>query len=397
MGGTSADVCLIRDLEAEVAYDRWIEGYPLRLASVDVNAVGAGGGSIAWFERDGLMKVGPQSAGAVPGPACYGHGGTQPTVSDANLVLGRLSAKGLLGGGMALQVDAARASLAEAAERLDMSIERTAHGILGIVAANMVRAIRTISVERGHDPRDFVLLPFGGAGPLHAADVARALGITRMLVPAAPGILCARGLVVSDLREGFVISRVTPLVADTMADLTANLADLRRQAAAWFKTAGIGGEAQATMYSLDMRYIGQNYELAVELDEAQAQQPDLAVLAEKFFAAHERNYGYHNPADPVEVVNLRVTAIGRLAGPGDGSAMGNDGAGTVAVADHHRPVWFDGEAPLDTPVYDRAKLLPGQKLDGPAVIEQLDATTVLGPGDQCQIDRAGNLFVELAP
>ena len=176
MGGTSADVCLIRGCEAEVAYDRWIEGFPVRLASVDVNAVGAGGGSIAWFERDGLMKVGPQSAGAHPGPACYGRGGTEATVSDANLVLGRLSPDGLLGGGMALDQQAARAALKPAAERLDMSIEQTALGLLGIVVANMVRAIRVISVERGHDPREFVLLPFGGAGPLHAADVARALG-----------------------------------------------------------------------------------------------------------------------------------------------------------------------------------------------------------------------------
>ena len=240
MGGTSADVCLIRDLAADVAYDRWIEGYPVRLASVDVNAVGAGGGSIAWFERDGLLKVGPQSAGAVPGPACYGQGGTEPTVSDANLVLGRLSPKGLLGGGMALREDAARASLEASAARLGMSIERTAHGILGIVVANMVRAIRTISVERGHDPRDFVLLPFGGAGPLHAADVARALGISRLLVPPAPGILCARGLVVSDLRESFVISRLTPLSEGAMAEIESNLADLAKQAAAWFAQAEVG-------------------------------------------------------------------------------------------------------------------------------------------------------------
>ncbi len=395
MGGTSADVCLIRDFEADVAYDRWIEGYPVRLASVDVNAVGAGGGSIAWFERDGLMKVGPQSAGAVPGPACYGQGGLEPTVSDANLVLGRLSPRGLLGGGMALDVEAARASLTPAAERLGMSIERTAHGVLGIVAANMVRAIRTISVERGHDPRDFVLLPFGGAGPLHAADVARALGITRMLIPAAPGILCARGLVVSDLREGFVISRVTPLVPETMADLTANLADLRQRAEAWFDGAGIGAGDRQSLYSLDMRYIGQNYELQVELDDGEAQQPDLAVLAEKFFAAHERNYGYHNPEDPIEVVNLRVTAVGHLAGPGGGAAQGAAGAG-AAVAEYQRPVWFDGETPLDTPIYDRAKLLPGQSLAGPAVIEQLDATTVLGPGDKCHVDDTGNLIVELA-
>lgn len=401
MGGTSADVCLIRELEADVAYDRWIEGYPVRLASVDVNAVGAGGGSIAWFERDGLMKVGPQSAGAVPGPACYGQGGTEPTVSDANLVLGRLSPKGLLGGGMALDVDAARAALAPVAERLGMTIERTAHGILGIVAANMVRAIRTISVERGHDPRDFVLLPFGGAGPLHAVDVAHALGINNMLVPLAPGILCARGLVVSDLREGFVISRVMPLMAEAMGDITANLVDLGHQAAAWFEQAGIDLDARQTMFSLDMRYIGQNYELQVDLDDAQAQVPQaqeplLQDLADKFFAAHERSYGYHNPEDAVEVVNLRVTAIGRLAGPGDGGAQAMAAPGTRAVADATRQVWFSGDTSVETPVYDRAKLLPGQELDGPAVIEQLDATTILAPGDHCRIDKAGNLYVEMS-
>ena len=396
MGGTSADVCLIRDLAADVAYDRWIEGYPVRLASVDVNAVGAGGGSIAWFERDGLMKVGPQSAGAVPGPACYGQGGTEPTVSDANLVLGRLSPQGLLGGGMALREDAARTSLAAPAERLGMSIERTAHGILGIVVANMVRAIRTISVERGHDPRDFVLLPFGGAGPLHAADVARALGISRMLVPPAPGILCARGLVVSDLRESFVISRLTPLTDRAMADIRANLGQLAQQAEAWFAQADVGAASRDTVYSLDMRYIGQNYELPVELDDGQAQQPELSMLREKFFAAHERNYGYHNPDDPVEVVNLRVTAIGRLQGPGEGPGQAMADGATDAAPEHRRPVWFDGERPVDTPVFNRDRLAPGQELMGPAVIEQLDATTLLGPGDHCRVDDARNLIVELS-
>ncbi|MBT4486969.1 MAG: hydantoinase/oxoprolinase family protein, partial [Rhodospirillaceae bacterium] len=366
-----------------------IEGYPVRLASVDVNAVGAGGGSIAWFERDGLMKVGPQSAGASPGPACYGQGGTEATVSDANLVLGRLSPQGLLGGGMALDETAARQALGAAAQRLDMSVERTAHGLLGIVVANMVRAIRTISVERGHDPRDFVLLPFGGAGPLHAADVARALGITRMLVPPAPGILCARGLVVSDLREGFVISRLTPLAADAMAEIAANLAELTDRATAWFNQADVAGDARQMQYSLDMRYIGQNYELQVELNDREG---DLDTLRDGFFAVHERNYGYHNPDDPVEVVNLRVTAIGRLPVPdAAAAAKGMDTAAPLS----HRPVWFDGEASVDTPVYDRDTLGPGHEFTGPAVIEQLDATTILGPDDHCLVDDAGNLKIEL--
>ena len=209
MGGTSADVALIRGYTAGTTFNKWIEGYPARIASLDINAVGAGGGSIAWFDRDGLMKVGPQSAGAQPGPACYGRGGQEATVTDANLVLGRLSPRGLLGGGMALDEALARKAIAPLAERLGFSVERTAHGMLGIVVANMVRAIRAVSVERGHDPRNFALLPFGGAGPLHATDVAKSLGIRRSLVPFAPGILCAQGLIVSDLRETFVRTAVT--------------------------------------------------------------------------------------------------------------------------------------------------------------------------------------------
>ena len=387
MGGTSADVCLIRGCEAEVAYDRWIEGFPVRLASVDVNAVGAGGGSIAWFERDGLMKVGPQSAGAHPGPACYGRGGIDATVSDANLVLGRLSPDGLLGGGMALDQQAARAALKPAAERLDMSIEQTAHGLLGIVVANMVRAIRVISVERGHDPREFVLLPFGGAGPLHAADVARALGISSMLVPPAPGILCARGLVVSDLRESFVLSRLMPLNDETLPELLANQKTLYQQAEAWFEQAAIAPSNQQLQYSLDMRYVGQNYELQVDMDGG-----ELKNLATKFFAVHERNYGYHNPDDPVEIVNIRITAIGNLQGP---SEKAPERLTEEGLPEQMRPVWFDGDTPTNTPIYDRAKLAVGQKLEGPAVIEQLDATTILGPRDRCQVDDAGNIVVDL--
>ena len=386
MGGTSADVCLIRDCEADVAYDRWIEGFPVRLASVDVNAVGAGGGSIAWFERDGLMKVGPQSAGAHPGPACYGRGGTEATVSDANLVLGRLSPEGLLGGGMALDKQAARTALEPAAKRLDMTIERTAHGLLGIVVANMVRAIRAISVERGHDPRDFVLLPFGGAGPLHAADVARALGISTMLVPTAPGILCARGLVVSDLRESFVLSRLMPLTDEALPEIQANQNSLCEQAEAWFNQAGITPPNRQLQYSLDMRYVGQNYELQVDTDGG------VKNLATKFFAVHERNYGYHNPDDPVEIVNIRITAIGSLQGPSEQTPAGFSEEG---VPEEMRPVWFDGDTPMNTPIYNRAKLAVGQKLEGPAVIEQLDATTILGPRDRCQVDAAGNIIVDL--
>lgn len=391
MGGTSADVCLIRDCAAQMTYERWIEGYPARLASVDINAVGAGGGSIAWFERDGLLKVGPQSAGAAPGPACYGLGGTEPTVTDANLVLGRLSPRGLLGGGMALDIEAARAALSPMAERLGMSVERTAHGIVGIVVANMVRAIRAISVERGHDPRDFALLPFGGAGPLHAVDVARALDIGRIVVPAAPGILCALGLIVSDLKETFVTSRTTRVTQENMADIAAMVSELNTQADAWYAAEGVPDDARRRALTLDMRYVGQNYELQVDLPADEML--DVETVSQAFFAMHEQNYGYSTPDDPVEVVNFRLTARGVLYRDEPPADSGN-GAGSPQAAEF-RPVWFSADEAVETPVYDRRLLRPGMSLSGPCVVEELDSTTVVFPGDAVRIDGAGNMVITL--
>ena len=234
MGGTSADVALIRNFEVDLAFDRDVAGFPIRMPCVDVETVGAGGGSIAWVDRDELVKVGPISAGADPGPACYGSGGDQPTVTDANLVLGRLSPRGLLDGDMGLDVALARQAFEPLSKRLNFTTERTAHGVLGIVVANMVRTIRTISVERGHDPRDFVLMPFGGAGPLHARDVALSLGIREMIVPAAPGIVCAQGLLVSDLKEDFVVSQRFELNDAGTAALADALSELNRRASQWF-------------------------------------------------------------------------------------------------------------------------------------------------------------------
>ncbi len=394
MGGTSADVCLVRGYEAGTTFDKWIEGYPARLPAVDINAVGAGGGSIGWFDRDGLLKVGPHSAGAVPGPACYGRGGKEATVSDANLVLGRLSPRGLLGGGMALDTGLAREAIRPLAERLGFTIERTAHGMLGIVVANMVRAIRAVSVERGHDPRGFVLLPFGGAGPLHATDVARSLGIRRCLVPFAPGILCAQGLIVSNLRETFVRTAVTPVQPGRMADVAARVGELLGEARAWFAAEKVAEEDRRYDVVLDARYVGQNFELPVSLGRAETI-PDAAAIRDAFFAEHERAYGFHNPGDPVEIVNFRLVAVGRLAQPEARPAPA--GGPQPPAPTERRPVWFDADAAVDTPVYDRARLAPGNVVAGPAVIEQLDATILLFPGDRGTVDPYLNLVVELAP
>lgn len=393
MGGTSADVALMRNYAAGTTFNKWIEGYPARLASLDINAVGAGGGSIAWFDRDGLMKVGPQSAGAQPGPACYGRGGTEATVTDANLVLGRLSPRGLLGGEMALDGSLARRAIAPLAERLGFSVERTAHGMLGIVVANMVRAIRSVSVERGHDPRAFALLPFGGAGPLHATDVAKSLGIRRSLVPFAPGILCAQGLIVSDLRETFVRTAVTALSDARMDDMRGRISELKAQAEAWFDSEAVGTAHRITDIVLDARYVGQNFELAIGLGSADPL-PSADDIKQRFFAEHERAYGFHNPADRIEIVNFRLIAVGKLRQPtARPREPRKDGA---AAAAGQRPVWFSGDAAQDTPIYDRAALMPGDTIEGPAVIEQLDSTTLLFPGDRATVDPYLNLIVELS-
>ena len=263
MGGTSADVALIRNYRADVAYERDVAGFPIRLPMVDIETVGAGGGSIAWFDRDGLLKVGPVSAGADPGPACYERGGDQPTVTDANLILGRLSPDGLIGGDMELSVELAREVFKPIAEKLNMSIERTALGVLGIVVSNMVRTIRTISVERGYDPKEFSLMPFGGAGPLHARDVAADLGMTEIIVPTAPGIVCAEGLIVSDLKEDFVLSHRTLVDGGELEVTRLVVSELLKRAQQWFEAEKVELPKRSLELRVDARYVGQNFELEV--------------------------------------------------------------------------------------------------------------------------------------
>ncbi len=397
MGGTSADVCLIRDFAPGMSFEREVGGFPVRQPTVDVHTVGAGGGSLAWFDRDGLLKVGPASAGADPGPACYGRGGDRPTVSDANLVLGRLSAEGLLGGRMALDAEAAEAAIDTLAEPLGYSRTRTAHGILGIVAANMVRAIRTITVERGHDPREFTLMPFGGAGALHASDVARALGMRRILVPAAPGILCARGLIVADLKEDFVYSERIPLGGDIGPLLDERLAVLQQRAESWFDGESVPPKRRQVLVSADMRYVGQNFELNVSLGEAQgrerAELPGAQGLVRRFFDVHESVYGFHDPEGAVELMNLRLTARGRLHPEPQQADLPRREYVPEAYAT--RNVYFAPEQGLAAELHRRSELEAGARIDGPAVVEEFDATTVLAPGDRARVDGAGNLLVEV--
>ena len=397
MGGTSADVALIRGASVPIAFGREVAGFPIRMPMVDVETVGAGGGSIAWIDRDGLVKVGPQSAGASPGPACYGQGGRDATVTDANLFLGRLSQGGLLGGAMALDLDQARQAVEGIAQKLETSTVRVARGVIDIVVANMVRAIRTISVEQGHDPRDYVLMAFGGAGPLHARDVATNLGIREILVPAAPGIVCAHGLVVSDLQEDFVVGRRLRLIDSELKVIAGVLETLEKEAAAWFNEEDVRPETRQVSVRLDMRYVGQNFELAVPLSQGNDGKhvafENIDPLRRTFFRIHEESYGYHNPEDPIEIINFRLTARGRVHPLVEFKGTADTKESLTAMGT--RAVVFEQDETVQCRVVHRHELSAGDEVTGPAVIEQLDATTLVYPGDAARVDNFGNLLISL--
>lgn len=405
MGGTSADVAIIHDGHCAVSFDRVVAGFPIRLPMLDIDTVGAGGGSIAWIERDGLLKVGPRSAGADPGPACYGRGGQDATVTDANLVLGRLSSGGLLGGTMSLDENLARASFDDVVAKTGLSLMQCARGVIDVVVSNMVRAVRTVSVQRGHDPRDYSLLAYGGAGPLHARDVAANLNMSTVVVPRAPGILCAQGLIVADLKEDFVDGSRTPLTDETLAVLHERTVALCEQAQVWFEAEHVESDQRIADLWFDMRYIGQNFELRVPVrrdDWAKFTGDDLRdsfelqSLIESFFAVHERSYGFYNPDDPIEVVNIRLSAIGQQVSVFENTQASTGDAVPLPSSQAIRSVVFDGLDAVPTPCFWRDDLLSGMQIEGPAIVDQLDATTLIYPGDHATVDYHLNLVIKLS-
>ena len=396
MGGTSTDVALLKDGAARLASEAMVHGYPLKAPMLDIHTVGAGGGSIAYVDTGGLLKVGPRSAGADPGPVCYGRGNSEPTVTDANIVLQTLNPTYLLGGRMAVRQDLARAAIGRLAEQLGLPPMQTAQGIVSVVTANMARAIRVISVQRGHDPRDYTLVAFGGAGPLHAARLARELDIARVLVPRSPGILCAMGLLLTDLRADFAVTRLLPLAPEAASEVAAALAALDARAAAWFAQEKIAADRRRLARTVDMRYAGQNYELAVPLPDGPITARTLDLLAEGFAAAHRRMYGFLAEEEPVQLVTFRVEATGLVAKAtlAQEPMTGADATGAIRA---RRDVWIaEEERSLPCPVYDRDLLKPGSRFLGPAIVEQMDATTLLLPGMSARVDKYLNLILEAA-
>ena len=390
IGGTSADIALIQNSKPSSTTLSRIGEWPIPLPMIDIHTIGAGGGSIASISISGSLTVGPRSAGAVPGPVCYGRGGTEPTVTDAHLVLGHLPPY-LLKGSLPLDRAASAAAIERVIARpLGLGVEEAARGILAVIDNNMVGAIRVVSVERGHDPRDFVLLPFGGAGPLHSGALGRLLGAKKTLVPPAPGVLSALGLLVSDLKADYVRTCLQLPPDYNYAEMEGVLAEMEAQATAWFEREGLPPAGRAVERMASMRYQGQGFELTVPWP-GRVDAASTKAAIERFHTLHRQLYTFAQEDTPVEIVTVRVTAVGRLSQPE---------LPTIAKTGGPEQAWIGqqsvafAEGTRDCPVYDRAKLGSGAVLMGPAIVTQLDCTMVLLDGQRAEVDRYGSLIVE---
>ncbi|CAM3618462.1 Acetone carboxylase beta subunit [Bordetella sputigena] len=395
VGGTSTDVSLVTGGRPGFTSDRLVAGHPVKMPMVDIHVVGAGGGSIARLDDVGALKVGPDSAGAVPGPVAFAKGGTEATLTDANIVLGRLNPHTLLDGRM--KVDRARAAAvieSSIARRIGMSVEEAAHGILRIATANMSRAIRAVSTEHGHDPADFTLFAFGGAGPLHAAEVARECGIGHVLVPHEPGTMCARGILLADVSRDFVRTQLCPLTDETWRSVLDVLREMSRQGDEWLASERVPQARRRFHLHIDGRYRGQTHDIRVQLEQA----PDAskARFVEAFHAAHRAQHGHDNPAHPIEIVSCRAQAVGLV--PKQTAAMSparaTDAARDAPAPSERRVYFGPDEGWIDTPVYRRAALAAGTTLPGPVIIEEMSSTTVVLPAQKASIDPAGNIRIQ---
>jgi N-methylhydantoinase A len=397
MGGTTAKSGVILGGDVLMTSNSMIGGYneglPVQIPMIDIQEVGTGGGSIARLGPGGSLRVGPQSAGSVPGPVCYGLGGTEPTVTDANLMLGRLSAERFLGGDMRLDVAATRAALqAKLADPLGLSIEEAANGVIRIAASSMSNVVKRVTTERGLDARDFPMVAFGGAGPLHAVLVARELQIRQVIVPVAPGHFSAYGMLVADLRRDYVRTLFMPSQNLDFARMEAIFREMEEEGEADVRRASASVGELRRQRGLDMRYVGQEHAVTVDVPLPAFENRDVAAIKAAFDAVHTLRYGYCSATEPAEIVSLRTSVTGHMPKPAASTAA----AGRSDVQPARRPVYFSAAIGWrDTPVHARDSLAAGTRIDGPALIEEYASTTVMLPGDRLTVDTFGNLVIEV--
>ncbi|MCG8548033.1 MAG: hydantoinase/oxoprolinase family protein [Alphaproteobacteria bacterium] len=398
MGGTSTEVCVVRDGKPDVSTLRNVDRLPVKGASIDIHTIGSGGSSVAWIDAGGMLRVGPKSVGADPGPACYGRGGALPTLTDANLVLGRLNNQHLLGG--RLIVDAARSFEAikkHIGDPKGISVEAAAAAIVEVSSMDIARAICFVSTERGLDPTDYVLVAFGGAGPLHAAEVAHELGMKGVLVPQGPGVLCAMGVLTKNVELDVSLSRISHSDNEGIAGAVTEIyADLAQRAAEELADSGIDLAQLFFEHSVDARYAGQNFELAVPVNKPDGVNVDVAQMCAGFHEAHRRLYGYAQTEQPVQFVTFRLKAVVPIEMPKIERAGHAGHAGRPEPSEMRRTFFGTVGGYVDCPVFDREKMHVGNAVSGPAIIEQMDTTTVVPPGSQGTIDPLGNLYLAAA-
>src|SRR5699024_3774059 len=384
MGGTSLDTALIENEVPQFTTLSEIDGKPIKVPMIEMHTIGSGGGSIAWIDTGGALKVGPHSAGANPGPVCYGNGGQEPTVSDANAILGRLNPKEILGGRMKLDVESAREIMyKKIAEPLGVTVEEAAEGILKVINANMVRGIRVISVEKGHDPRDFSLMAFGGAGPLHAVDIAKDLNSKNVIIPPNPGIECAKGMLTADVRHDFVQTYTKRISITDIKEVNTILDGLVKEAKQELGKEGFTDKTIDLQAALDLRYMNQAYEIPVEIKEANLTSNDLQNAEKDFHKLHEKVYGFSRKDEELELINIRLIAKGLIK---EIKTKRDDEQNNTSLTEiDNRKIYFDGSF-YNTPIYSRESLKSESIVSGPAVIEQLDSTIIIHPGQSAEVD-----------
>ena len=396
MGGTSTDVSLISDHNVTSTTEGRLGDWPMHLPMVDIATIGAGGGSIAWLTQSGNLSLGPHSAGANPGPVCYGLGGTEPTVTDANLVLGRINTS-IAGGAVALDIDAARDALQEKiAAPLDLSLEEASSGITMIVNNSMMGAIRNVSVERGYDPREFTLVAFGGAGPMHALGVAQLLGIRNVVVPRNPGVSSAYGLLVADFKNDYARTFIQKPPDYDLEAMEKVYRELEEEALYWLNQEGLPQQARSLLRSADMRYTHQGFEVATDLKGGSLDEKSIEGLLDEFHRRHKQLFGF-SLDQPVEVVTLRVSALGTLGAARMPRLTGKPVPAEKAIKEQ-RPVFFQElGAPVLCDIFKRSMLSPDSIVQGPSILEGVDSTVVINPGWQGRIDEYGNCILQAVP
>ena len=391
MGGTSCDVSLIKDAAPVVATRGKVEGRDIAIPMLDINTVSAGGGTLAQVDRFGVLQVGPHSAGAVPGPACYGRGGDRPTITDCNLLLGYLAEEGFLGGTMRLDASQAREAVeTHVARPLGLGVIEAAEGIIKVIDIKMEEAIKAISTMRGHDLREFGLLPFGGAGPVHAGRILRDLAMKSVVIPPFPGVFSAMGLVMSDVRHDHIRSRLVGLGDADPDGLAEVFAALETEARDVLAGENFAEEDMVLRRFLDLRYAGQGYEVTVPVDEVR-EAGDVARIRADFDRLHEATFGHAAPKARAEIVSFRLRSVGRVS-PLDVPSFASEGRPAAEAVTGRRTAWFDGEEHR-CEIYDRTALDVGARFSGPAIVEQFDCTTVIPPGQSAEVDRFLNLLV----